>query len=421
MTMSRAKHERGRRGRRGLNLAAAVGVVAGAGALPLVPAGAATHRTATSTPVAGALLATLHPPTANPYNEYGTTVALSGETAVVGFPGSAYVRAAAYVYTEHLRHWALVSTLRHPASGSGGTFGGQVAIWGTTIAVAGGTGHSPQVFVFSKGAAGWPATPTAVLSDPGERNGFGSSVAVWGTTVVVGSDATESSTGGAYLYQETAAGWASTPTATLTEPPQGDSGFVQSSVAILGTTVVVGSSSDDQTSAVYVYDEGPAGWPTVPTTTLVDPSGPGDGFGGSVALSGSTLVVGAPFADSARGTTYLYAKGTGGWPAAPTATLANPSAASFLFGASVSISGSTVLIGLWGGGSAPGAAYIYSLGATGWPLTPTATLSDPSTTVNDLFADEVAVSGSVVIAGAPALRRADIPAAAYLFADGSNP
>jgi hypothetical protein len=383
-----------------------------AGGLPLSTASASTHRSATiSVKSTGALLATLHSPLANPYNEFGTTVAVSGDTAVVGFPGSTYERAAAYIYSEKNRRWSLVATLHHP----GGSFGGQVAVSKTTVAVAGGTGDTSDVFVFGKGRSGWSTTPIATLADPGVRNGFGSSVTIWGTTVVVGSAATDSSTGGAYVYQKTGGEWPTTPTATLTEPSQDVNGIDESAVSMWGTTIVVGTWSDEGTSAVYVYSEGSTGWPTTPTAVLADPSGPGDGFGGSVAISGSTVVVGAPFADSAEGISFIYAKGAGGWPTTPTTSLMNPSPSTHLFGASASISGDVILISPWGGGNSPGAAYMYSRGTATWPVSPTVAFSDPSTSVNDYFGDEVAVSGSTAIVGAPGIQKEDIAAAAYVF------
>lgn len=378
-------------------------------------AGATTHRTLAPAPAIGSLLASLHSPFPNPYNEFGTFVAVSGDTAVVGFPGSAYNRAAAYIYGDHHGRWALVSTLHHPA-GPRGSFGGQVAISGTTVVVAGSVVNTPSLFVYSRSHAGWPTTPTAVLADPGERNGFGSWVAIGGTTVVAGFAGIGSSTAGAYVYEQTAGSWATTPVAVLADPAPTSGGYTGSAVAVWGTTVVVGSSNDQGSNAVYIYEKVSTGWPTAPTTTLPDPlSGPGDLFGGSVAISGATVVVGDPFGDQAEGVSYIYSQGTGGWPATPTTTLTNPSAPTHLFGASVAVSGDTIVISPWGGGEAPGAAYIYAMGGTGWPSTPSISLSDPTTTVDDFFGDTVGVSGTNAIVGSPGDRRAGTPATAFVF------
>ena len=382
---------------------------------PMSVAGATTHRAGTPARPIGSLLASLHSPFPNPYNEFGTFVAVSGATAVVGFPGSAYDRAAVYIYGDHHGHWTLDATLHRPP-GSSGSFGGQVAVSGTNVVVAGSDGNTLCLFLYTKDHAGWPTTPSALLPDPGTRNGFGSWVAIEATTIVAGFAGINGSSAGAYVFEQTAGTWATTPTAVLPDPGPASGGYTGSAVAISGTTIVVGSSNDQSTSSVYVYAKSAAGWPTTPTTTLADPSpGPGDLFGGSVAISGSTIVVGDPFADQAEGATYLYSEGSGGWPGAPSATLSNPSAPTHLFGASVAMSGSTIVICPWGGGEAPGAAYIYATAATGWPSTPTVTLSDPSTTVNDYFGDMVGVSGTTAIVASPGDRSAGTPASAYLF------
>ncbi len=82
--------------------------------------------------------------------------------------------------------------------------------------------------------------------------------------------------------------------ATLQNPGT-TTGFFGWSVAVSGTTVVVGAVSPDITGgAAYIYVKGASGWPTTPTTKLKDPGASADDyFGGSVALSGSTAVVGA--------------------------------------------------------------------------------------------------------------------------------
>ena len=80
--------------------------------------------------------------------------------------------------------------------------------------------------------------------------------------------------------------------------------------------------------------------------TLQTPAGAGE-FGHSVAVSGNTAVVGAPFtsvgSQTAAGTVYIYTKGSTGWHTQPTATLDDPPGlANDNFGTSVAISGNTI-------------------------------------------------------------------------------
>ena len=93
--------------------------------------------------------------------------------------------------------------------------------------------------------------------------------------------------------------------------------------------------------------QGASGWPTTPTATLSDPAATtGDNFGYSVAVGNGTVVVGAPYTNSYTGTTYIYVRGASGWPTTPTTTLSDPAAtAGDEFGFSVSVSEGTAVVG----------------------------------------------------------------------------
>ena len=92
----------------------------------------------------------------------------------------------------------------------------------------------------------------------------------------------------------------------------------------------------------------------------------GDNFGYSVAISGSTAVVGAPFKNSNKGTVYVFTHSGSTWSkqAELTASDAFPGAD---FGFSVAISGSTLVVGAYGKNSGTGAAYVSSSRATPGP------------------------------------------------------
>jgi len=88
----------------------------------------------------------------------------------------------------------------------------------------------------------------------------------------------------------------------------------------------------------------------------------GDEFGFSVAISGDTVVVGADGDNSDQGSAYVFVKPGGGWAttSAFTAKLtASDGAAGDYFGASVAISGDTVVVGADGDNSDQGSAYVF--------------------------------------------------------------
>jgi hypothetical protein len=361
----------------------------------------------------GSLLATLNAPVSKSANEFGTFVAVSGDTAVVGEPPAGSTGGAAFVYRKTRSNWSLGAVLQNPTKESGGSFGGPIAVSGKTIVVVGSAKKSQNAYIFSKGDAGWPVKPTATLPGPAGSSGFGSSVAVSGTTVIVGAEATDQSSGAAYIYTMKDGAWPTTPSTTLVDPAGKSNDVFGSSVAVDPSSIVVGAASDLSVSSAYVYSKTATGWPTTPTVTLPDPASSKEWFGSSVALSGKDIVVGDP--DSGNvGAAYIYTMNDNVWPTSPTTTLINPHGIEDLFAASTSISGSTVVVSSFGGASY-GAAYVYKADGSVWPTNPTATITDVAAPTNNLFGDTIAVSGNVFAVGSPEARRSSVPAAAYLY------
>ena len=239
------------------------------------------------------------------------------------------------------------------------------------------TMFSVGVLPAGAGAASSPSPPgtapealLAKLHNPTANNDFGLSVAVSGTTAVVGAEGTESGAGATYIYVKGASGWPTKPTAKLQDPAATAGDDFGISVAVSGTTAVVGAAETKSgAGAAYIYVKGASGWPTTPTAKLSDGATGGD-FGYSVAVSGTTVVVSAVSAKSSTGAAYIYVEGASGWPTTPTVKLHDPAAtAGDFFGFSVAVSGKTAVVGAGAAGtkSGAGAAYIYVKGASGWP------------------------------------------------------
>jgi hypothetical protein len=199
------------------------------------------------------------------------------------------------------------------------------------------------------------------------------------------------------------------PVATLTNPSPAASNYFGNSVAVSGTLVVVGASSDDtgatDAGSAYVYDLA-SPTPTVPVATLTNPSPAASSyFGNSVAVSGMLVLVGASSDDTGAtdaGSAYVYDL-TSVTPTVPVVTLNNPSpAANDYFGCSVAVSGTRVVVGAcqdFTGAFNVGSAYVYEL-ASATPTVPLATLIKPTPAAGDNFGFSVAVSGTRVVVGA---------------------
>ena len=169
------------------------------------------------------------------------------------------------------------------------------------------------------------------------------------------------------------------------------------SVAISGSTIVVGAFDHaSEAGRAYVFTKGATGWRQVAELVGSDTVA-GDGFGVSVAISGGTVAIGAGLAASDAGRGYLFTKGTAGWHQAGE-LVGSGIVAGDGFGDSVGVSGSTVVVGAFAHASGAAGAYLFIKRPTGWGQSTDLAGSDTSS--DDEFGYSVAVSGTTVAIGA---------------------
>jgi hypothetical protein len=195
------------------------------------------------------------------------------------------------------------------------------------------------------------------------------------------------------------------------------------SVALDGDTLVIGAAQADvgmnlDQGAVYIFQRDAANsWSLVRKLTAPDGAAY-DEFGASLALSGDTLLVGAPCANTCRGTVYVFSRNEGGnnqW--GQSARLAAADGAAYeRFGASVALDGITALVGVPMQADARGAAYIFSFVNNTWSQTNKLLASDGMP--GDHLGIAVALDGGLALIGADGAENGDDydQGAAYLFA-----
>ena len=327
----------------------------------------------------------------------GAAVATSGPYTVVGAPAEwGSVRGAGAAKVFDTATGTLLFILEHPTSQTGDSLGASVAISGTRVVVSGG-GHA---FVYDLSSA----TPSKVVTTLGFQNGL--SVAIDGTRIVVGApfdDTGATDAGSAYVF-DLAAQNPTQPVATLNNPTPAANDKFGSAVAISGSRVVVGAPYDDtgatDAGSAYVYDLAGVS-PTTPVATLANPTpAASDNFGLAVAISGDRVVIGAPSDDTIAadtGSAYLYDLATG-TPTIPIATLnIADQSASAQFGGALALQGTRLLVGAiaesWG------RAYAFDL-SSGTPIRST-TFANPHPTSSYYFGSAVALAGNKVVIGSP--------------------
>ena len=379
-------------------------------------------------------------------DRFGTRVAVSGSTVVVGAPwatvGDNHEQGAVYVFNEPASGWAnATETAKLVASGGSGgeKLGMSVAIDGSTIVAGGGS----AVYVFSRPASGWrDGSQTAKLAVSGGGTltfPTGATVAVHGSTVVAGEPLDDGVRGAAYVFVEPAGGWIdASQTATLTASDGLENELFGDSVAVSGSTIVVGAGSKigahNGQGAVYVFTEPPGGWvDATQTAKLTASDGAEEDFlGMAVAVSGSTIASSAPFAtvnsNSGQGAVYVFTEPPGGWvDATQTAklTVAEGASGETLGEEGLGISGSELTVGAPGAkvnSVDQGAVYVFDEPQGGWVSgTEAAELSASDGAAGDRLGWSVGVSGSTIVAGAPsaAVAANSLQGAAYVFTFGT--
>ena len=184
-------------------------------------------------------------------------------------------------------------------------FGSSLALSGTT-AVVGAPAHDSgtgAAYVFTSSGSAWSQQAELIGSDSAAGDGFGTSVAVSGTTAVAGAPGHDSSTGAAYVFTRSGTAWSQRAELAASDAAQG--GYFGLSVAVSGFTVAVGAFRNTPgTGAVSVFVRSQGTWPQ--QAELTGSGGAGDYFGLDVALAGSTAVAGAYGASSGTGTAYVF-------------------------------------------------------------------------------------------------------------------
>ena len=223
---------------------------------------------------------------------YGFSVALDGNTAVVG----AFGEGMAHVLVRSGATWTTQDTL----VGSSGALGWSVAIDGDTVVAGaryedhGGLTDAGAAYVFVRAGTQWFEQARLVASDPEEDARFGSAVTVDGDTAVVGAGTDPS--GAAYVFTRSGTTWSQQAKLTASDPEPFDQ--FGDAVDLDGDTLVVGNDFDNEgglfdVGSAYVFVRSGTTWTEQAKLTAPTPTD-GATFGHSVAVEGDVVVAGAP-------------------------------------------------------------------------------------------------------------------------------
>ena len=320
-----------------------------------------------------------------PSDAFGTSVAINSDTIVVGATGDDVGangnQGSAYVFVRNGTSWSLQQKLTATDGAAGDNFGNSVAISGDTIVVGAFQDNSRQgsAYVFARSGPSWTQQQKLTASDAAGSDLLGTSVGISGETIVVGApgdDVTSTNQGSAYIFVRNGATWIQQQKLIASDAAASDS--LGTSVAISGDVLVIGADSDlvgsnSNQGSAYVFTRTGVIWGEVQKLTASD-GATGDSFGATVAISGDMIVMGANNDDvlfTNQGSAYVFARVGGVWFERQQLT-ASDGAASDLFGISVAISGNTIAVGSQfddvGTAADQGSAYIYFMGGNTSPV-----------------------------------------------------
>ncbi|MBS1787542.1 MAG: putative Ig domain-containing protein [Acidobacteria bacterium] len=310
-------------------------------------------------------------------SQFGYSVALSGDTAVVGAP------------------FDTVDT-------------------STEIGV---------VYVFVRNSFGyWYQQAALTANDAADQDEFGLAVSISGDTIAVGAPmddvGTHTNQGSVYIFTRTGTTWAQQWRINAI----GGTSYDQfgNSVSLDGNTVLVGTG---QIQTAYAFVRTGGLWTQLPQTLVAPIPQYGDGFGSAVAFRNNIALVGAPNrtvnGNTKRGTAYVFARSGFTWTVQQ--IIAPDGTADANFGSSVALNenATMLIVGAESANVSPGtkqgAAYVFELINGSWVFRQRLTADDGAT--DDWFGYTVAIEGNAILVGAP--RKNNWVGTAYRFVRGS--
>ena len=346
-----------------------------------------------------------------PYDDFGYSVAVDGDTALIGARvsgdgGFAVRTGLAYVFTRTAGVWTEQAKLTASNVVSDFFFGLSVAVEGDTALIGACGRDTCSAYVFTRSAGVWKEQAKLTASDGSRDDDFGLSVAIDGDIALIGAhydDDNGDDSGSVYVFTRSAGIW--TEQAKLTASDAAPFDNFGEGVALDGETALIGATGDDdngsRSGSVYVFTHSAGVWKEQAKLTTSDGSRDDD-LGRSVALDGDTALLGVQFDDDngiSSGSAYVFTRRAGVW--AQQAKITQNDAVRLAgFGKSVALDGDTALIGASDGNIFTGnndSAYIFTRNAGAW--TQQAKLNASDSIGDKLFGGSVALDGDTALVG----------------------
>lgn len=258
---------------------------------------------------------------ASSWNKFGQSVAISGDTAIIGACGDndrGESAGAAYIFHFDGSNWSQSQKLTAFDGEAWDQFGQAVAISGD-YAVIGAYGDSDNgplsgsAYIFYYNGNNWLQYQKLIANDGSPWDNLGKSVAISANVAIAGAykdDDKGKSSGSAYVFYNDGSNWLFEQKLTASDGVASD--FFGHSVSIYGDYAIAGAYGDDDngilSGSAYIFSFDRNSWSQTEKLAATDAS-TYDYFGKPVAIYGDHALVGAYGNDvngETSGSTYLY-------------------------------------------------------------------------------------------------------------------
>ena len=365
--------------------------------------------------------------------EYGTSVAILENFAIVGTSRETVASGAAYIYNKDSQGiWSYSQRLAANDPNEGAEFGGGVKFSDNYVVVAagradiGGAQRAGALYVYEYQNNNWDFNTKLTASDFTSEAKLGmnpTSLDVEANTIVGGAPGENGWMGSVYVFTENAGAWSETQK-ILSPTPQTNDVF-GIGVSISGDYLVVGANEvDGRKGAAYVYLKNSNGTWEYAQILMASDAANDDFFGTSVSIAGDQMVIGAYGANGEAGAAYIFEKDSQGVWEEVQKLMGNTSSEGTQFGWSTDIQKDYIIV------SAPhifgfeaGEVYFYKMESSGnW--VEEQIIQGTDTLGEDFYGWSIAMNGNQMIAGAPwedhdenGNNEIDRAGSAYIFSD----
>jgi hypothetical protein len=370
----------------------------------------------------------------------GSSVAISGNSALIGAMWADVnghdTQGAVYVFNKSGSTWTQGQKLVASDGAAGDHFGSSMALLGDTVfitaplAAVNGQTWQGAVYVFTRTGGTWTQQQKLVAGHGQAFGTFGIAVAINANSAFIGAGGANQ--GGVvvprsvYVFRFDPAARVHWSEKQTFDAPSSESsyGSFGASLAASTTTFLVGARATTVNGNIgqgvaYVYNDINGSWTQTDQLSAND-GGARDNFGVSLAIEGTTALIGSPGAvingHISQGAVYRFDSSSGTW-LQQQKLVASDGTSTSLLGASVNLKGDLALFGAYAAGNYKGAAYLFNSLPSGWAQNQKLTASDGA--AGDVFGYFTALDTGTALIGAYAaqVNGKTEQGAAYFYTD----